>query len=67
MNIIDRLVAAGRDPLEILMVYSAPGIDEWLKEDMLLAKCDEEIRRELQRWTPEMRARLRELIEMQRA
>lgn len=66
MSAIDKLVALGRDPLEVLWVPPAPDVVEWLRDDANTV-TDAAIRRELTGWTPEMRARLRELIDQHRA
>lgn len=61
MSAVDKLVAAGRDPLEALLVPPAPDVAQWILEDDI-ERIDLAIANELQRWQPVMRQRLNELI-----
>lgn len=60
MNTVDKLIKAGRDPLEALFVPPAPDVAEWLEQDRN-EKIDKAIKKELSTWTPEMRERLRQI------
>lgn len=63
MSAIDKLKAAGRDPLEVLLTNPPADVAEWLREDEN-AKLDKAIADELALWDAPLRKRLQELIDL---
>src|SRR3990167_3750062 len=62
MSVIDKLIAAGRDPLEAVLVPPAADVAQWIEDDAN-EKLDNAIVAELRSWSPEMHARLLVLVE----
>jgi hypothetical protein len=62
MSAIQKLIDAGRDPLEVLFVPLKPDVQEWVKEDKNVS-LDKRLAYEIDKLDPELKARLRELID----